>query len=46
MSVGGGHANLEEVFSTMGICSIDKATFRKCEEKLGLVSLVNLILPT
>lgn len=38
MSTGGGHANLEEVFSTMGIRSIDKATFGKCEEKLGLVS--------
>lgn len=37
MSVGGGHANMEELFATVGVRSIDQKTFAKKENELGQV---------
>lgn len=37
MSIGGGHSNMEEVLSTIGVKPIDNKSFQKIELKLGQV---------
>jgi hypothetical protein len=39
ISIGGGHSNMEELFSTMGVKPIDIKSFQKIELKLGKVNI-------
>ena len=44
MSLGGGHCNMEELFSTMGVKPIDIKSFQNIELKIGKVKPILIVM--